>query len=59
MADGSNVSVVGGVGEIIVNGTDAVPAVYDMSGRRVPYAGLSAGIYVVLVDGRSYKVAVR
>ena len=52
-------SVVGGVGEIIVNGTDAVPAVYDMSGRRVPYAGLSAGIYVVLVDGRSYKVAVR
>ncbi len=59
VADGSNVSVVGGVGEIIVNGTDAVPAVYDMSGRRVPSAGLSAGIYVVLVDGRSYKVAVR
>ena len=56
---GSNVSVTGGVGEIIVIGASGAVEAYDLSGRRVALDGLAAGVYVVRADGRSYKVAVR
>lgn len=56
---GSSVSVAGGFGEIIVEGADGPAEAYDLSGRRVAFTGLSAGVYVVRADGRSFKVAVR
>ncbi len=51
--------VAGGVGEISVSGAKGTPEAFDMGGRRVGLTGLAAGVYVVRVDGRSFKVAVR
>ncbi|MDE6486749.1 MAG: hypothetical protein K2L76_04490 [Muribaculaceae bacterium] len=61
VADGidGSVSVAGGIGEIIVSGACGAVEAYDLSGRRVALSGLAAGVYVVRVDGGSYKVAVR
>ncbi|MDE6453448.1 MAG: hypothetical protein K2L27_04515 [Muribaculaceae bacterium] len=63
VADGDalapEVTVAGGVGEIIVSGADRAPEVYDLGGRRVGTSGLAAGLYVVRAGGKSFKVIVR
>lgn len=53
------VRVIGGDGCIIVEGASGVPSVYDLGGRRLGLEGLAAGVYLVHVDGRTFKVAVR
>lgn len=59
-ADGVSATEVYAVGgDIIVNGEYSVVEAYDMAGARVPLKGLSAGIYVVRVDSKTYKIAVR
>lgn len=44
-------------GEIKVNGADV--AVYSLDGRRVANSGLANGVYIISVDGKSYKVHVK
>ncbi len=56
---GTNIAVSGGEGEIIIEGDYDNASVYDLSGRIQPMTGLNAGVYVVNVDGTSYKVVVR
>jgi len=46
-------------GDIIINGEYAGAEVYGADGARRPMTGLAPGIYVVRVDNRPYKVAVR
>lgn len=46
-------------GNIIVNGEYNLLEVYNASGMRMPVSGLTPGIYVVRVDNKAYKVAVR
>jgi len=57
--NGSDVLVRGGYGEVIVEGSYDVVAVYDLSGRRCANKALRPGIYIVQVDGRAYKVLVK
>lgn len=62
--DGEEVSVVAGDGEIRVNGA-ATAAIYNVCGQRVAADSnatsfsVPAGIYVVVADGKTMKVAVR
>lgn len=52
--------VYGVEGGIRVIGSDSVPAVYTLSGARCAATdGLAPGLYIVRVDGRSFKVMVR
>ncbi len=54
------IHVYGVEGGIRVAGSDSIPAVYTLSGVRVNGAdSLAPGLYIVLVDGRSFKVMVR
>lgn len=47
-------------GRIVVEGTNSVPAIYDMQGRRLAAdQSLRQGIYVVSVDGVTRKVLVK
>ena len=52
------VSVRGGHGEIIIDGAYTDVRVYDVYGRSYPSLRVPAGIYIVNVDGSSYKVIV-
>ena len=45
--------------DIVINGEYTTAAAYSTSGARVPMTGLTPGVYIVTVDGRSHKVAVR
>ncbi|MDE6511433.1 MAG: hypothetical protein K2L00_05020 [Muribaculaceae bacterium] len=54
--ESDNVAVSGGVG--CVNAPDEAQ-VFDMSGKLLHKNGLSAGVYIVVYAGRSYKVLVR
>lgn len=62
--DGEDVSVVAGDGEIRVNGAATV-AIYNVCGQRIAADSnatsfcVPAGIYVVVADGKTMKVAVR
>lgn len=62
--DGEDVSVVAGDGEIRVNGAATV-AIYNVCGQRIAADSnatsfsVTAGIYVVVADGKTMKVAVR
>ena len=57
---GSNVNVYGGEGCIIIDGAYDHADVYDISGSRTNRTeSLAPGIYVVVVDGNTSKVAVR
>ena len=62
--DGEEVSVVAGDGEIRVNG-EATVSIYNVGGQRVvadsnaTSFSVPAGIYVVVADGKTMKVAVR
>ena len=46
-------------GDIVINGEYTDAEVYTASGARAPMSGLGTGIYLVRVDGVTYKVAVR
>lgn len=46
-------------GDIVINGKYETAEVYTAGGARVPMTGLGRGIYLVRVDGRTFKVAVR
>ncbi|MDE6286937.1 MAG: hypothetical protein K2L99_08085, partial [Muribaculaceae bacterium] len=62
VADGGDFAgpcVTGGYGEITVTGAHGRAEAYDLGGRCVGLTGLASGVYVVRVDGRSFKVAVR
>lgn len=62
--DGEEVNIVAGDGEIRVNGAATV-AIYNVCGQRIAADSnatsfcVPAGIYVVVADGKTMKVAVR
>lgn len=53
------ITVTGGYGEILINGTYNSASVYDLSGRMQSGLSVPAGLYVVNVDGYNYKVIVK
>ena len=54
------VNVYGGIGEIIIEGDYRELDIFNISGQRIHgTSGLPATIYIVIVDGTSYKVVVR
>lgn len=57
--DDSAIHAWGGEGRINVTGTESLPAVYTLSGVRCGTDGLAPGLYIVRVDGRTFKVTVR
>lgn len=59
ITDGSNVNVYGREGEIVIEGDYNAAEVYDLQGRMTGSLNLPAGIYIVRVDGATFKVAVR
>lgn len=50
---------VGGKGCITVNGEYSRATAYNLSGMETGLDNLAAGVYVAVVDGRSFKVTVR
>lgn len=59
-ADDNGATVYGSYGRIVVEGADAsAAAVYDLSGRRMAGTEVPAGIYLVRLGSRTFKVAVR
>lgn len=59
-ADADGAVVYGADGRIVIEGADASSAtVYDLGGRRMPTLRVPAGIYLVRLGTRTYKVAVR
>lgn len=59
-ADAEGAVVYGADGRIVIEGVDASSAtVYDLGGRRMPTLRVPAGIYLVRLGTRTYKVAVR
>jgi len=62
LVDNDNVSsytVVGGVGEIIIQGEYENAAVYNISGQQQASLRVAPGLYIVNVDGEVHKVIVR
>lgn len=58
--DNNGVTVYGSYGRIIIEGADASSAVvYDLSARRMSGLEVPAGVYLVRLGSRTYKVAVR
>lgn len=55
----AKVQVYGGYGEIVIAGDYDNVAVYDLSGRVHSTTGLVAGLYIVKVDGETFKVKVQ
>ena len=56
---GDDFIVVGGEGCIDILGDYTAASAYTLDGRAVSLDNLQAGIYVVRVDGRSFKVSVK
>lgn len=56
---GSNATVIGGQGEIIINGDYNNVEVYNMAGMRMGSLNVASGLYIVNVDGNVTKVVVR
>lgn len=54
-----SVTVIGGVGEIIIVGEYHNATVYNLSGAVMPSLNVAAGLYIVNVDGKASKVLVR
>ena len=59
ISDATSLHVWGGQGSINVSGTDSIPAVYTLSGVLCNTQDLAPGLYIVRVDGRTFKVTVR
>lgn len=57
--DDDNLHVYGVEGGICVIGSNSSPEVYTLSGARCIETELAAGLYIVRVDGRCFKVMVR
>lgn len=55
----ANVNVYGGNGEIVIEGEYNTAEVYDLQGRKALGLNVPAGIYVVNVDGATFKVTVK
>lgn len=56
----ANIEVHGGIGEIIIVGSYECAEVYNLAGMRLPgLKCLEKGIYIVRIDGKTSKVAVR
>lgn len=53
------VRVYGADGRIGIDGEYEHAVAYDLSGRMMPSLDVPAGLYIVVVDGRSHKVIVR
>ncbi len=49
----------GADGRIVIVGDYTTAAVYDLSGRAMPSMEVPAGLYLVVIDGKATKVAVR
>lgn len=59
LGQGNNVSVIGGQGEIIINGDYNDVQVYTIAGQSVGSLTVPAGLYIVNVDGKATKVLVK
>lgn len=60
VTDGSATDVCIRGGQLYVNAPADTPvSVFTLDGRAVPARGLSAGVYLVRVGGRTYKVMAR
>lgn len=57
--DASSIRVYGSNGQIVIEGDYENAEVYDLSGRMTGSLSVPAGIYVVRVDGQTFKVSVR
>ena len=53
------VFVTGGEGEIIIDGDYNAAEVYNIQGQRMASLEVPTGVYVVRVDGETFKVAVK
>jgi hypothetical protein len=51
--------VFGGDGHIVIKGNYHNAEVYDITGRRFDNLAVPSGLYIIVVDGTSFKVAVR
>ncbi|MDE6267163.1 MAG: hypothetical protein K2M07_07430 [Muribaculaceae bacterium] len=58
-ADGNDVAVIGGDGEIIIVGDYSDVQVYNIAGQAVNSLYVNPGMYIVNVDGKVSKVIVR
>ena len=56
---GSNVTVLGGYGEIVILGEYDNCQVYNIAGQAINSLSVPAGLYIVKVDGTSHKVLVK
>ncbi len=54
-----NVTVYGGNGEIVILGEYKNANVYNVSGQEIGSLNVPAGLYIVKVDNKSYKVLVK
>lgn len=59
VGDSDTATAIGGIGEIIINGTYSNLSVYDIAGRAINTLEVPAGIYLVNIDGKATKVRVR
>ncbi|MCM1032374.1 MAG: alpha-amylase family glycosyl hydrolase [Odoribacter sp.] len=55
----NSVAVYGSTGEIHIAGEYTDAAAYTLDGRSAALTGLTPGLYIVVVDGNSYKVTVK
>lgn len=58
-ARANDVTVFGGVGEIVIIGDYDAATVYNMAGAMMPSLTVPAGLYIVVVDGTASKVIVK
>ena len=56
---GNKVTVTGGDGEIVISGEYENCSVYNISGQHISSLNVPAGLYIVKVDGKTFKVVVR
>ena len=55
----SGIRVYGSDGRIVIDGDYDTAEIYSVSGQRQPSSAVTSGVYIVRVDGRSYKVMVQ
>ncbi len=57
--ENDQLGVYGDLGRIIIDGEYVTASVFSIDGVRLQTEGLAPGIYIVVVDGNSYKVVVK